>query len=332
MNPSSIIGRPKNLDALIGQAKNVKLIRGLQKKRSPKAWMFVGATGSGKTTIAQIIALSLQCAHQTKFGRPCKICRRNMSNMPIFEIDCGTVTGVDDIKKYIRSSEYELLGQGKKKVYILDECQMLSKHAQSALLKPTEAVDRNTVWIFCTTDPEQMRNTIRSRCKIVTLKPFNRDEIYIAVKRLLEKDDSELSADDLTDALVENSVTSGRLVAQAVDSYLAGQSAEDAAEIDAVSVVKGKTLCKAVTKGDWEATRVLLRKADKTSARALRGAVIGYLRSVLLDSSEYDDRTKAVAGAITRLSYVSTAEDVNQIGALSAELYSLCETFSNYSL
>lgn len=331
MNQSSISGRPRTLDALVGQTKNVKLIRGLQKKKSPKAWMFVGATGSGKTTIAQIIALSLQCSHD-KFGVPCKICRRHKATMPIYEIDCGTVTGVDDIKKYIRSSEYEILSRGRKKVFILDECQMLSKHSQSALLKPTESLGSNTVWIFSTTDPDQMRKTIRSRCQIIALKPFNRDEILEAVTTLLEKSDSELSADDLTEALVENNITSGRLVAQAVDRYIAGASAEDASSVDSISEIKSKVLCRSVSKGDWEATSALLKKADITSARALRGAVIGYLRAVLLDSSEIDDRSKAVAEAIKRLSYVGSAEVDNQLGALSAELFGLCEVFSNYTL
>lgn len=332
MNPSSISARPRNLDALVGQAKNVKLIRGLQKKKTPRAWMFTGATGSGKTTIALIIALSLQCPHQKKFGLPCKNCRRNKANFPIFEIDCGTVTGVEDIKKYIRSSEYEILGKGKKRVYILDECQMLSKHAQSALLKPTEKINANTVWIFCTTDPDAMRKTIRSRCQVITLKPFNREEIYESVKKLLETNDSELSIDDITDALVENNVSSGRLVAQAVDRYLAGATAEDAAEIDAVSEIKAKVLVRSVGKGDWEATAALLKKADVASARFLRTSVIGYLRNTLLDCSEIDSRTKAIVKAIKALSYVSSAEEANQLGALTAELCLLCSVFSNYQL
>jgi DNA polymerase III subunit gamma/tau len=331
-DPSSISGRPKNLDQLIGQAKKVKLLRGLQKKRPPIAWMFVGGTGSGKTTIAQILALSLQCSHQEKFGMPCKICRRQ-SNLPIFEIDCGSVTGVDDIKKYIRASEHEILGKGKKRVYILDECQMLSKHAQSALLKPTEKKNSgNVIWIFCTTDPESIRDTIRSRCKIITLKPFNRDDVLAYTTRLLKASHSKLSAEELADALVENNITSGRLVAQAVDSYVAGESVEDAADVDSISAIKSKALVRAVGKGDWGDTAALLRKADTTNIRKLRGAIAGYLRSILLDSSEIDDRSKAIAEAIKRLVYVGSADEGNQLAALSAELLMLCEIFGNYQL
>src|SRR5271156_560600 len=109
--------RPKRLSMMVGQAKLSHLIRSMVRKSIPKAWGFFGATGLGKTSIARIIALSLQCTHQEKFGEPCKACWRHYDSFPIFELPANDKTGAPEIRDFVSGSQYvNLIGKGTRKV------------------------------------------------------------------------------------------------------------------------------------------------------------------------------------------------------------------------
>lgn len=320
--------RPRSLDEMVGQDKIIKRLRGLHKKKKfPHALMFTGGKGSGKTTLARILALSVQCTHQDKFGIPCLACRKNKDRFPIYELNGGKVRGVDDVEKFIETADYDVIGRGKRKVFILDEAHRLSGHAQDILLKPFED-NSNCLWIICTTRATKIVETLRSRCRQFPLKALNREDSQILVRQLLKKNKSELNVDELVDALIDNKVSSGRLIANAVDDYISGSIAEDAAQVEGVAEVDSKALCRAVVKGDWRDTSQILQKTNDGDIRLLRASVINYLRTILLESVEISDRTKSLAEAIKRLAYVSSAEDSIQLAALGAELYTLCDSFS----
>lgn len=328
----SLSARPKTLDELVGQEKLVKRIRrGIKNSGVPKGWLFYGEKGSGKTTIARILALSLQCTHQERFGQPCKICRKQRSQFPIYSLNCARNRKVEDIEKFVEQADYELLGKGKRKVFILDEVQELSRKAQRVLLDQTEADDNSAVWIMTTTEPHSINSALRSRLKVRGLRPFDRDATFALVSKLLKRIGSELDPDPLTESLVEKNITSGRLIAHATEAYVEGDSPDDAAEVDVVTAVSTKAICRAVVKGNWEDARLLVHAVDYMEVRAVRSGVIGYLLAILLDSPDLDERTKAVSDAIKRLAYVSSAEENNQKGALAAELFTLCSVFSEYT-
>jgi DNA polymerase-3 subunit gamma/tau len=323
--------RPRSLDALVGQDRLVRQLRGQFKKKTlPSGYMFTGPKGSGKTTAARIIAVSLQCTHQKKFGIPCKACWNSYSEYPIYEINCGQIRGVEDLEQFISNADYEIIGKGKRRVYILDEAHRLSGHAQDTLLIPTEKNNKN-VWIICSTKEDKIAETLRSRFQVYSIATLNAENVNILVRTLLERHESELSVDDLADALVDNGIFSARLIANAVDKYVGGASAEEAAYVDGVATIDGKALIRAIIKGDWPDVTVLLKKTSVGDVRQLRGSIIGYLRAILLDSTELDARTNAVAEGIKRLTYINMSEEHNQLAALSAELYTLCTLFSKYS-
>src|ERR1700753_2162884 len=126
--------RPKRLSDMVGQEKLAHHIRSHYKKGLPKAWLFFGSRGLGKTSIARVLALSLQCKHQKKFGEPCDICWKRYKSYPIYELNASDKTGVDDLRSFVEGSDYEVLGRGRR-VYILDEAHQISKAGQNLLLK-----------------------------------------------------------------------------------------------------------------------------------------------------------------------------------------------------
>jgi DNA polymerase-3 subunit gamma/tau len=140
-------------------------------KRQPRAWMFSGITGTGKTTIARIIAKSLQCTHSNVFGEPCKACRASTS-FDIAEVNAAELNGVDAIKELAQHSTYFPSPGSQAKVIILDEAQRITKPAQNILLKYFEEPPKTTTWIVCTTEPDQILRTLRGRCYQLQVRPL----------------------------------------------------------------------------------------------------------------------------------------------------------------
>src|SRR6185503_10000650 len=139
--------------------------------RMPRAWMFIGQSGSGKTTIARILATSLNCTHN-EFGDPCSLCLKNSSKFQIHEINAGDISGVDDIREIAVGSQYAPISPTRRRVYILDEAQRISSAAQNLLLKYFEEAPRTTVWIVCTTEPDKILRTLRRRCMVYTMQAW----------------------------------------------------------------------------------------------------------------------------------------------------------------
>jgi DNA polymerase III subunit gamma/tau len=333
--------RPKIFSELVGQEKITHKLRNLVKKRMPKAFMFHGPKGTGKTTIARILAVTLQCRHQKKFGEPCSKCQRRYrhAELPIEEINCASIvekskeaqnkSAAQAIRERLASTSYELL-RGKFRVFIFDEAHDLSPQAQDVLLKYFEDSPEENIFIINSTRPEKIVDTLRSRCMMFHIRPLKADDIKVLVKKGLKTAKSSLSSQTLTDALVEAGVDSPRLILNAVENYVAGDNPEDAAQVEGANEVDAKSLIRHMVKGDWPGIAAMLRGASASEARRLRNRSIDYLRGILLDCSELDDRTKAVYDAIRTLAGTPWAEDANQIDLLAAELASVCATFRNY--
>jgi DNA polymerase III subunit gamma/tau len=333
--------RPKRFSELIGQERNIRKLRNLVKKRIPKAYLFHGPKGCGKTTTARILAISFQCRHQKEFGEPCNKCRRlyRERKLPIIEINCASIieqsakqkmSAAQAIREKLSSTSYELL-QGKYRVYIFDEAHRLSGEAQDACLTYFEDSLKENIFIINSTRPDRIVGTLRSRCQVFHFRPLKADDVKILVKRGLQFAGSDLSSTALVDELVDCKVDSPRLILNAVESYIAGDNPEEAAQVEGDTEVDSKSLVRHVVKGDWPGIAKMIRGASDDEARRLRGAVVGYLREILLDCSEIDDRATALCKGIKILSGPSWVEDKNQVALLGAELALLCRIFKNYS-
>lgn len=163
--------RPQTFAELVGQeAIAATLTSALQQQRIAPAYLFTGARGTGKTSSARILAKSLNCLESgvptaTPCGR-CEVCRTiaNGSALDVIEIDAASNTGVDNIRELIERAQFAPV-QCRYKVYVIDECHMLSSAAFNALLKTLEEPPDRVVFVLATTDPQRVLPTIISRCQ-----------------------------------------------------------------------------------------------------------------------------------------------------------------------
>ncbi len=189
--------RPNNLDELVGQKFiSITLKQALLTKKIAPAYLFNGPRGTGKTSSARIFAKSLNC--QT-FDQPtitpcckCDLCRQitDGSALDIIEIDAASNTGVENIREIIERARFAPT-QARWKVYVIDECHMLSTAASNALLKTIEEPPAKVVFILATTNPERVLNTIKSRCQKFDFRRINPSDIFQHLSEIAEKESIE---------------------------------------------------------------------------------------------------------------------------------------------
>ena len=163
--------RPQRFDQLVGQeAIAATLGNALRTGRIAPAYLFCGPRGTGKTSSARILARSLNCiGSDGPTPEPCGVCELCTSiaagnALDVIEIDAASNTGVDNIRELIERSRFAPV-QARWKVYVIDECHMLSTAAFNALLKTLEEPPPRVVFVLATTDPQRVLATILSRCQ-----------------------------------------------------------------------------------------------------------------------------------------------------------------------
>ncbi|MEH1969791.1 DNA polymerase III subunit gamma/tau [Nostoc sp.] len=179
--------RPKSFAELVGQeAIATTLTNAIGTAKIAPAYLFTGPRGTGKTSSARILAKSLNCLKSDKpTAEPCGVCDvcQGIAKgyaLDVIEIDAASNTGVDNIRELIEKAQFAPV-QCRYKVYVIDECHMLSTQAFNALLKTLEEPPRHVVFVLATTDPQRVLPTIISRCQRFD---FRRIQLEAMVKHL----------------------------------------------------------------------------------------------------------------------------------------------------
>ncbi|MFZ1852200.1 MAG: DNA polymerase III subunit gamma/tau [Nitrosomonas sp.] len=184
--------RPKDFSQLTGQEHIVKaLSNALQQNRLHHAYLLTGTRGVGKTTIARILAKSLNCETgitATPCG-VCSICRQIDSGnfIDLVELDAASNTQVDNMRELLESAVYAPTS-GRFKIYLIDEVHMLSKSAFNAMLKTLEEPPAHVKFVLATTDPQKIPITVLSRCLQFNLKQIPQQQIAEHLKYILSQE------------------------------------------------------------------------------------------------------------------------------------------------
>ncbi|MDO4842218.1 MAG: DNA polymerase III subunit gamma/tau, partial [Phoenicibacter congonensis] len=174
--------RPLVFDDVVGQEHIIKTLKNsIDGNKVSHAYLFCGPRGTGKTTTARILAKALLCEHgpTSSPDGTCDECMQisESTHPDVSELDAASRTGVDNVRDEIISRVGYAPIRGNYKVYIIDEVHMLSKQAFNALLKTLEEPPSHVVFVLCTTDPQMVPETIRSRCQRFDFRPINSDEL-----------------------------------------------------------------------------------------------------------------------------------------------------------
>lgn len=198
--------RPQTFAHLVGQEAIAKtLTNAIKSDRIAPAYLFTGPRGTGKTSSARILAKSLNCQ---KSGKPtespcgvCEVCKSIASAsgaaLDVIEIDAASNTGVDNIRDLIEKAQFAPV-QCRYKVYVIDECHMLSVAAFNALLKTLEEPPKHVVFILATTDPQRVLPTIISRCQKFDFRRIPLEAMVGHLRDIATQENINITNDALT--------------------------------------------------------------------------------------------------------------------------------------
>ena len=232
--------RPRTFDDLIGQEVVAEtIINSIKANKVPNAYLFTGIRGIGKTTIARIVAKSLNCLKGIE-----NLCKENLCenceaiassrHIDVLEMDAASKTGVDDVRDLIEFSRYGPT-TSKYKIFIIDEVHMLSKQAFNALLKTLEEPPEYLKIIFATTEIKKIPITVVSRCQRFDLSRIRSSELFNFIKKIKDKENGK-ATDESLKLIVKISEGSVRDALSLLDRALL--SLEGEKELDLITAQK----------------------------------------------------------------------------------------------
>ncbi|KPK10986.1 MAG: DNA polymerase III subunit gamma/tau [Acidithiobacillales bacterium SG8_45] len=226
--------RPHSFEELVGQQHVVKaLVNALDNDRLHHAFLFTGTRGVGKTTIARILAKSLNCEEGVS-SKPCGKCRSCVEVdegrfVDLIEVDAASRTKVDETRELLDNVQYAPT-RGRYKVYLIDEVHMLSAHSFNALLKTLEEPPPHVKFLLATTDPQKLPVTVLSRCLQFNLMHLQPELIEAQLKKILDAE--KIAYDESALALLarsaEGSMRDGLSLMDQAIAYGGGEVREEA--------------------------------------------------------------------------------------------------------
>ena len=326
--------RPNSFETVVGQRHIIQTLQNaIKQKKMSHAYLFCGPRGTGKTTVAKLLAKSVNCINVDQ--APCNQCEhcltiQNGTHPDVIEIDAASNNGVDEIRDLIEKVKYAPL-QGKYKVYIVDEVHMLSQGAFNALLKTLEEPPAHVIFILATTEPHKVLPTIISRCQRYDFVRVNRFDIQMRIEEVLkaEKIEYEEEAVRLISQLADGGVRDALSILEQCIAY-SGQNlnAQHVNDIYGIATTQDKLkLLNAVIDND---VTVLMQEIDYVTGKNIDiRRLTNDLMELLKESVVYSfTKDKSLLNKLTE-------EEVKSLNRLSAPvglkmIEDLMETLEKY--
>jgi DNA polymerase-3 subunit gamma/tau len=297
--------RPQEWDAVVGQDHVVTTLKNaIAADRVAHAYLFAGSRGTGKTTLARLLAKAVNCTNPDPVKRPdneCEPCKAVNENrfLDLIEIDAASNTSVDDVRD-LRDKINFSPSQGKYKIYIIDEVHMLSTAAFNALLKTLEEPPPHAIFVLATTEIHKIPATVLSRCQRHEFRRVPVGEIVTNLKMIVKAEN--LQADD--DALIQIARQSAGGMRDAISLLDQLSSTSDKITLALAQTVLGTATSQTVLDvvssiNDHDPARGLetIHKAldAGTDPRSLARQIVEYLRGLMLIQMGNADQVESTA-------------------------------------
>jgi DNA polymerase-3 subunit gamma/tau len=273
------VHRPKKLSQLRGQDQAVKVLNGfIKNNKIPHFLLLVGPSGCGKTTIARILKKKLKCGDRD-----------------FAEINAASERGIELVRE-IKSKMGLAPISGEVRIYLIDEAHQLTGTAEEAFLKMLEDTPDHVYFIFCTTNPEKLKKTTRTRASQIAVRPLNSTEMRDLLMDILEKEDKRIK-EEIGTKIIEHSDGSPRRALQILDQVLQVEDEEDqlkcvqAAEVEKEGIEIARALLK--PKPSWSEVAKLVREVTM-EPEDIRWMILGYMTKVLLGGGKMAKRAYVV--------------------------------------
>jgi DNA polymerase-3 subunit gamma/tau len=316
--------RPKRFAEMVGQEHVLRaLANALDSGKVHHAFLFTGTRGVGKTTIARILAKSLNCETAGVSSNPCGVCAacREIDEgrfVDLIEVDAASRTKVDDTRELLDNVQYAPT-RGRYKVYLIDEVHMLSNHSFNALLKTFEEPPPHVKFLLATTDPQKLPVTVLSRCLQFSLKRLPASLIGDRLKFIADAENLQFepAAAALIARAAEGSMRDALSLLDQLIAFGGGTLNEANARAMLGTIDRGHVgrLIEALSRADGPALLAEVRELDLDAPdydRALvelaaflqRVAIVQIVPEAALQDEEFD------AGSLSRLAQAISPEDV----------------------
>lgn len=303
--------RPRAIEYVAGHSaiKNF-LINSIEKKMLPQVMMFYGQRGVGKTTLSRIVAMGLNCEEGVSLS-PCGVCDNcrsifSGSNPDFREINVADKTGINDIREMSETFKFSPMYLDNK-VYVLDECHMLSKQGQNAILKHLEDTPENVYIIFCTTSKENLIPTLLDRCYDFYFKDLTNDDLLGVANDIIDIEGEPLDKEivqcivDVSDGSVRNVVVNLQKILLANVRKISDVS--DVLGTDMMLQYDIKQLSKAILDKNSREAFKIISKYSYTDCDIVRKSLINYFGTILLRAGKVNiKKATKLSDAITTLS------------------------------
>jgi len=262
--------RPTKLKQIVGNIQTIDAINTMfENKNVPHAFLFTGKSGTGKTTIGRVISNMLESK-----GSDFK------------EINSADFRGIDTIRQLITNSQYPPV-ESKAKVWLIDEAHQMTSPAMNALLKILETPPSDTYFILCTTDPQKLLPTIKSRCSIFHMELLDVDEMKSLIKSVTKKENDKLESKVL-ETVMYTAQGSARYALTLLEQVLATKPkgrlkiASKSLALESQSIDLARALVKQGT--GWKEIRMILKGLKGEEPETIRRSVLGYCSAILLNN------------------------------------------------